>query len=59
MHSISKQTTTPTGELQTTYDAEQIRYQLYNVDSDNFAAFLRAYKDALLAADYILSLIHI
>lgn len=53
MHSISKQATTATGETVTTYDAEQIRYQLYNIDSDNFAASLRSYKDALLTASII------
>ena len=53
MSSISVQKTTPTGDTETTYDPEQIKYQLYNVDSDNFTAFLISYKDAQL------SLIHI
>lgn len=53
MSSISVQKTTPTGDTETTYDPEQIKYQLYNVDSDNFTAFLKSYKDAQYIAEFI------
>ena len=48
LQSISKDiTSSETGETQRVYDPEQIRYQLYNIDTDNFAAFLKAHKDVL------------
>ena len=53
MSSISTQTTTATGDTETSFDPEQIKYQLYNVDSDNFTAFLKSYKDAQYIAEFI------
>ena len=38
MSSVAQQHTSATGETVTTYDPEQLKYQLYNIDSDNFSA---------------------
>ena len=53
MSSVARQHTNATGEMVTTYDPEQLKYQLYNIDSDNFSAFVKAHKDTQLIAGYI------
>lgn len=53
LQSVSEQHVSPTGDVVTTFDPEKIRFQLYNVDSKNFSAFLRSYKDVQHAASHI------
>lgn len=40
------------GKPYTDFDPELLRYQLMDVASENFPAFLRAYKDAITWAEY-------
>ena len=53
LHSVSTTKTAPDGRQLQEPDTEQLRYQLYNVDTDNLASFVKSCKDAKMIANQI------
>ena len=53
LHSVSKEAIDPDGSAQMHYDPEMLVYRLYNVESDNFPAYIGAHKNVITWANQL------
>ena len=53
LHSVSKETKESDGTSNMHYDPEMLVYRLYNVETDNFPAYIGAHKNVITWANQI------